>query len=239
MNMAMKTSAGRRDRHRRASPSAAPAMAADDPGPAAYAASACKGKRVALVPMAMGFDLAQGWAAYLKTRSRGLGRHLRDARSELERRGRRAGDHRPDQCRSAAGRAGRPLRRTSTPTPSCSRRRRQKGIYVILIDNPANFPADAFIGCDWDRLGQLEAEAAVKGCGEGSSKKIGLVQGDQVNASSLYQYAGIMKVLDKHPDFKVVAKPDSELGCDDGAQRHHDDAAAEPRHLRHHRFLGR
>jgi ribose transport system substrate-binding protein len=60
-----------------------------------------------------------------------------------------------------------------------------------------------------DRLGQLEAEAVIKGCGEGSSKKIGLIQGDQVNASSLYQYAGIMKVLAKHPDFKVVAKPDS------------------------------
>ena len=42
-----------------------------------------------------------------------------------------------------------------------------------------------------------------------SSKQIGLVQGDQVNASSLYQYAGIMKVLEKYPDFKVVAKPDS------------------------------
>jgi ribose transport system substrate-binding protein len=83
-----------------------------------------------------------------------------------------------------------------------------KGIYVVLIDNPMNFAADAFIGSDWDRLGQLEAEAAVKVCGEGTSKKIGLVQGDQVNASSLYQYAGIMKVLEK-TDLKVVAKPDS------------------------------
>ena len=79
----------------------------------------------------------------------------------------------------------------------------------ILVDNPANFAADAFVGSDWDRLGQLEAEAAVKGCGPNSSKKIGLVQGDQVNSSSLYQYAGIMKVLAKHPDFQVVAKPDS------------------------------
>ena len=41
------------------------AMADDDPGPAAYEA-AMKGKRVALVPLAMGFDLAQGWAAILK-----------------------------------------------------------------------------------------------------------------------------------------------------------------------------
>jgi ribose transport system substrate-binding protein len=83
------------------------------------------------------------------------------------------------------------------------------GIYVVQIDNPSNYASDAFVGSDWDKLGQLEAEAAVKGCGENSSKKIGLVQGDQVNASSLYQYAGIMKVLDKHPDFQVVAKPDS------------------------------
>ena len=85
----------------------------------------------------------------------------------------------------------------------------EAGIYVILIDNPANFAADAYVGADWDRLGQLEAEAVVRGCGEGSSKKIGLVQGDQVNATSLYQYAGIMKVLAEHPDFQVVAKPDS------------------------------
>ncbi len=35
------------------------------------------------------------------------------------------------------------------------------------------------------------------------------MQGDQANSSSLYQYAGIMKVLAKHPDFQVVAKPDS------------------------------
>ncbi|RUZ53392.1 sugar ABC transporter substrate-binding protein, partial [Mesorhizobium sp. M7A.F.Ca.US.007.01.1.1] len=44
----------------------APTFAADDPGPAAYA-QALKGKRVMLVPLAMGFDLAQGWAHYLKT----------------------------------------------------------------------------------------------------------------------------------------------------------------------------
>jgi ribose transport system substrate-binding protein len=81
------------------------------------------------------------------------------------------------------------------------------GIYVVLVDNPMNYPADAFVGSDWDRLGQLEAEAVVKGCGENSSKKIGLVQGDAANASSIYQYNGIMKVLEKHPDFKVVAKP--------------------------------
>ena len=40
-------------------------QAQDDPGPAAYA-QALKGKRVMLVPLAMGFDLAQGWSHYIK-----------------------------------------------------------------------------------------------------------------------------------------------------------------------------
>ena len=48
------------------------AMAQEDPGPAAYSA-ALKDKRVILVPMAMGFDLAQGWAAYLKKEVEGFG----------------------------------------------------------------------------------------------------------------------------------------------------------------------
>jgi len=183
------------------------AMADDDPGPAAYS-QALSGKRVALVPMAMGFDLAQGWAAYLKREVEGWGGafETRDPNWSIEA-GAQAitdlinSDQHPDV-----------LVVHSPDLNSYSKllkKAQAKGIYVILIDNPANFPADAFIGSDWDRLGQLEAEAAVKACGDSSSKQIGVVQGDQVNSSSLYQYAGIMKVLAKHPDYKVVAKPDS------------------------------
>jgi ribose transport system substrate-binding protein len=181
--------------------------AAADPGPAAYA-KALKGKRVLLVPMAMGFDLAQGWAAILKREVEGFGGvfETRDPNWSVEAGAQAiteaiASDPKPDV-----------MVIMSPDLNSYSRlmKRAQKaGIYVILIDNPANFKADAYVGGDWNRLGQLEAEAVIKGCGPDSSKKIGLVQGDQVNATSLYQYAGIMEVLKKHPDFKVVAKPDS------------------------------
>lgn len=186
---------------------ALPAIAADDPGPAAYEA-AMKGKRVALVPMAMGFDLAQGWAAYLKKEVEGWGGvfETRDPNWSIEA-GAQAitdlinADPHPDV-----------LVVHSPDLNSYSKlfkKAQEKGIYVILIDNPANFAADAFIGSDWNKLGQLEAEAAVKACANDPKKEIGLVQGDQVNASSLYQYAGIMKVLEQHPEYKVVAKPDS------------------------------
>jgi ribose transport system substrate-binding protein len=182
-------------------------QAQDDPGPAAYA-QALKGKRVMLVPLAMGFDLAQGWANYIKREVEAFGGtfETRDPNWSTEA-GAQAiteaisSDNKPDV-----------LIVHSPDLNSYSKlfkKAQAAGIYVILIDNPANYPADAFVGSDWDKLGQLEAEAVVKGCGPSSSKKIGLVQGDQVNSSSLYQYAGIMKVLEKNPDFKVVAKPDS------------------------------
>ena len=180
---------------------------AGDPGPAAYE-KALKGKRILLVPMAMGFDLAQGWAAYLKREVDAFGGifETRDPNWSVE-----AGAQAITEAISSDPKPD-VLVVMSPDMNSYSKllKRAQKaGIYVILIDNPANFKADAYIGSNWNRLGQLEAEAVVKGCGEGSSKKIGLVQGDEVNATSLFQYAGIVKVLADNPGFEVVAKPDS------------------------------
>ena len=182
-------------------------MAQEDPGPAAYQ-QAVKGKRVMLVPMAMGFDLAQGWAHFLKKEVEAFGGtfETRDPNWSVE-----AGAQAITEAISSDTRPD--VLIVHSPDLNSYARLLKKaqaaGTYVVLIDNPANFAADAFVGSDWDRLGQLEAEAVIKGCGPNSSKKIGLVQGDQVNASSLYQYAGIMKVLAKHPEFTVAAKPDS------------------------------
>ncbi|MDH6265419.1 ribose transport system substrate-binding protein [Rhizobium sp. SG_E_25_P2] len=187
--------------------SAAPVKAADDPSPAIYA-EAMKGKRVMLVPMAMGFDLAQGWAAILKREVDAFGGvfETRDPNWSVE-----AGAQAITEAISSDTKPD-VLIVMSPDLNSYSKlmkKAQAAGIYVILVDNPANFKADAYVGGDWTQLGRLEAEAVIKGCGPNSSKKIGLVQGDQVNATSLYQYAGIMQVLEKNPDFKVVAKPDS------------------------------
>ncbi|MBB1249801.1 sugar ABC transporter substrate-binding protein [Rhizobium sp. G21] len=187
--------------------SAAPVKAADDPSPAIYA-EAMKGKRVMLVPMAMGFDLAQGWAAILKREVDAFGGvfETRDPNWSVE-----AGAQAITEAISSDTKPD-VLIVMSPDLNSYSKlmkKAQAAGIYVILVDNPANFKADAYVGGDWTQLGRLEAEAVIKGCGPNSSKKIGLVQGDQVNATSLYQYAGIMEVLEKNLDFKVVAKPDS------------------------------
>ena len=175
-----------------------------DPGIAPYT-KAMKGKRVVLIPMAMGFDLAQGWAAYLKREVEGWGGtfETRDPNWDVNAQAQAitdiiSGDQKPDVLVIHSPDMN-SFKKLLTKAQS-------EGIYVILIDNPMNFGADAFIGSSWYRLGQLEAEAAVKAC-EGKSKQIGLVQGDAANASSIYQYNGIMDVLKQHDGFKVVAEP--------------------------------
>lgn len=184
---------------------AGPASADSDPGPAAYA-KALTGKKVVLVPLAMGFDLAQGWAAILKREITAFGGtfETRDPNWSTE-----AGAQAITEAISASPKPD-VLVVMAPDLNSYSRllkKAQEAGIYVLLIDNPANFAADAYMGSDWTNLGALEAGAAVKACGDGTSKKIGLVQGDEVNATSLYQYEGIMKVLEQHKDISVVAKP--------------------------------
>ncbi|MFO1035345.1 MAG: sugar ABC transporter substrate-binding protein [Geminicoccaceae bacterium] len=183
------------------------AQQAEDPGPAAYKA-ALEGKRVVLVPMAMGFDLAQGWSHYIGSEVKAFGGvfETRDPNWSID-----AGAQAITDLISSAEKPD--VLIVHVPDlqsyVKLFKRAQEAGIFVIQVDNRSNYPTDVFAGSDWDRLGQLEAEAVIKGCGPNSSKKIGLIQGDQVNSSSLDQYAGIQKVLAQHPDFTVVGEPDS------------------------------
>ena len=84
----------------------APVSAAGDPAPQIYA-KAMEGKRIMLVPMAMGFDLAQGWAAILKREVDAFGGIFRNPRSQLERGGRCAGHNRSHRLGKQTGRSDR------------------------------------------------------------------------------------------------------------------------------------
>ena len=129
---------------------ALPATAAD-PGSIAYK-KALNGKRILMVPMAMGFDLAQGWAAYLKREVANFGGvfETRDPNWSVE-----------------AGAQAITEAIASNPKPDLliimapdlnsysklMKRAQKAGIYILLIDNPANFKADAYGGWRLDRRG--------------------------------------------------------------------------------------
>lgn len=183
------------------------AQDAGNPGPTAYE-NALKGKRVVLVPMTMGFDLAQGWNHFIGEEVKAFGGiwETRDPNWSVD-----AGAQAITDLISSANKPD-VLIVQSPDINSYSRlykRAQDAGIFVIQLDNPSNFASDVFAGSDWKKLGELEAEAVIKGCGPNSSKKIGVIQGDQVNASSLDQWAGVQAVLEKNPEFKVVGQPDS------------------------------
>ncbi|MCY4149796.1 MAG: sugar ABC transporter substrate-binding protein [Gammaproteobacteria bacterium] len=178
-------------------------FAQEDPGPE-ISRQALDGKRVVLMPMAMGFDLAQGWAHYIGREVRYWGGifETRDPNWSVEAGSQALTDviaskpdviivHNPD-LRSYV---------------KLFKRAQEAGIYVIQIDNRSAFNTDAFIGSNWEKLGELEATAALRFCGEGTSGKIGLIQGEQVNASSIDQYNGIMNIIDANDSVEVVSKP--------------------------------
>jgi len=183
------------------------AQDAGNPGPVAYE-NALKGKRVVLVPMTMGFDLAQGWNHFIGEEVKAFGGvwETRDPNWSVD-----AGAQAITDLISSANKPD-VLIVQSPDINSYSRlykRAQDAGIFVIQLDNPSNFASDVFAGSDWKKLGELETEAVIKGCGPNSSKKIGVIQGDQVNASSLDQWAGVQAILEKNPEFKVVGQPDS------------------------------
>ncbi len=182
---------------------ASSASAQVDPGPE-LARQALEGKRVVLMPMAMGFDLAQGWNYYIGKEVRSFGGifETRDPNWSVEAGAQALTDviaSRPDVI--------------IVHNPDLQsyvklfKRAQEAGIYVIQIDNRSAYNTDAFLGSNWETLGELEATAALQYCGEGTSGKIGLMQGEEVNASSIDQYNGIMNIVSQHDHLSIAAQP--------------------------------
>jgi ribose transport system substrate-binding protein len=177
----------------------------DDPGRLAYR-NALAGKRVVLVPISMGFDLAQGWAYWIgqDVRANGGKFEIRDPNWSSQ-----AGAQAITE-EIAAKPAVLVLHNPDLQSYARLVQRAQAaGIYVVQIEEIGAARADAYVGSDWVNLGELEGEALARYCAGGSIGKVGLVQGDEVSSGSLDQLAGIRIALRKYPKLTVVAQPTS------------------------------
>lgn len=163
-----------------------------------------KGKKVAFLPIAMGFDLTEGWAAAIKGAADKYGFEfiIRDPNWSTN-----AGTqaltslivekpdiivvHNPDVQSYA-----RLLKKAE-----------KAGINIIQVNMKSSYSTNVYIGADWVEIGEVGAEEIVKRCGKGSGKsgKVALIQGVLTGAASVYQIAGVMNVLNKHPEIKIVA----------------------------------
>ena len=161
-----------------------------------------KAKSIAFVPAAMGIDLTEGWAKIMKREADKLGMSftIRDAQWSSD-----VGaqaitsliSEKPD------------VMVVHNPDVQSYARLLQKaekaGIKVLQINMKSAYPTDAYVGADWVGLGEQQAQAAVDLCGDGTSKKVQIVQGMLTAAASAYTMKGVENVLSQHPEIQVVS----------------------------------
>ena len=162
---------------------------------------ALAGKTVAYVPVALGFDLAQGWLEGLKKELEPLGVKIvvRDPNWNTN-----AGaqavttliSEKPDVMVAAQPR--RADLRQADPEG------RAQGIDVVQINMRSAYPSVVYVGADWIEIGEKATTAVADAC-KGKSNKIAVVQGALSAAASAYTLKGVENVLAKHPELKVVS----------------------------------
>ena len=195
---------------------------------------ALQGKTVAYLPVAMSFDLAQGWLAGLKRELEPLGVKIvvRD----------------PNWSTNAGAQA---LTNLISEKPDVIvahnpdvqtyakllQKAESSGIDVVQINMRSSYPTTAFVGADWVDIGQKATTAVVDFC-KGKSNKIAIMQGQLSAAASAYTLKGVEDVLAKHPEIKVVSSSGSRLGRVKSEGHRSDGAEAKSRSLRHRRLLG-
>jgi ribose transport system substrate-binding protein len=159
---------------------------------------------VVFVPLAMGFDLTEGWAAIMKKQAADLGYSF-DIRD-------------PNWSTDAGTRA---ITAIIAEKPDLAiihnpdlqsyarleQRMVQAGIKVLQVNLETTNPTDYYVGADWVKVGLIEADALVKKCGAGSgtSGKVEILEGQPTAASNLYELYAYYKVFGEHPEIKIVA----------------------------------
>ena len=179
------------------------AQGIDDATRAPYYSS-FEGKRVAYVPVAMGFDLTEGWAAGLREALEPLGVTF-DIRD-------------PNWSTDAGAQA---LTSLITEKPDVIvvhnpdvqsyarllKKAEEAGIYVVQVNMRSSYSTDVFVGADYVGMGEQIGNRLVEICSpaNGKSGKVAITQGVLTAAASVYQMQGITNVLSQHPEIQLVS----------------------------------
>ena len=172
----------------------------DEPFRAGYQ-KALAGKTVGYIPVAMGFDLTQGWLDGLK--------------KELEPQGMKVVLRDPNWNTNAGAQAFTALIAEKPAVivihnpdvqtyAKLIKKAEDEGIYVVQINMRSAQPSTVFVGADWVEIGERLTEGAAAAC-KGKSNKIAIVQGAPTAATSAYTLKGVENGLAKNPQLKVVS----------------------------------
>jgi len=172
----------------------------DEPGRGEYLKT-LNGKVVAYLPIALSFDLTRGWLEGLKKELEPLGVKI-DVRD-------------PNWDTNAGAQALTTLIETKPAiiiahNPDVQtyaklfKKAEAEGIKVIQVNMSSYYQTAAYVGADWEEVGEKTATAAVKAC-QGKSNKIAVVQGPTASAPSAYTLKGIEHILKDNPQTEVVS----------------------------------
>jgi len=165
---------------------------------------ALKGKKVAFVPLSMGIDLTQAWAAALKKDAEQYGYQLiiRDPSWDVA-----AGAQAVTQLIAEKPDVliVHPL--DMTAYSKLVDRANAQGISVIQVNLKSLNTGDAYVGVDWFDLLSNEIDIAAKYCGAGTgqSGKIALLIGTPTTPTVTIGLQGVKDALTRYPELKVVA----------------------------------
>ncbi|MEX0405269.1 sugar ABC transporter substrate-binding protein [Aquibium sp. LZ166] len=173
-----------------------------DDGLAPQYYEAFKGKKVAFVPISMGFDLTQGWMAAVQRDADRLGYELiiRDPNWSID-----AGAQALEQLIIEKPDIIIFHNNDMQAYAKLVTRAMAEGINVIQVNLKTPVNGDYFVGADLYGQGQRQLEETAKLCGPDTSGKIALIQGPVTSPPSQIGLAGINDALAGHSNLSVVS----------------------------------
>src|ERR1700691_4257974 len=161
-----------------------------------------EGKTIAFVPVTMGIDLTEGWAAVMKKQADRLGMKFEIRAPHF------SADAGTQAITSLIAEKPDVLVVHNPDVQSYARllkRAEEAGIHVVQINMRSDYNSDVYVGADWIGIGEAEAQAVVDKCGAGTSGKVAILQGQPTSGSDSGMMKGADNVFSKHPEIKVVA----------------------------------
>ncbi|MGN0934111.1 sugar ABC transporter substrate-binding protein [Falsigemmobacter intermedius] len=163
-----------------------------------------KGKKIAYLPISIGFDLAQAWGGVVKQQAQVYGMEF--------------SSQDPNWSTDAMAQGFTALLAEKpdvivTQNPdmqSLARLMKQansQGIVVVQLNMAGAVQTDAVVAPDFIGMGEQIAQKVVEKCGKGTdtSHKVALVQGVLTGGVSFYQVQGIEKVFKENPEIQLVS----------------------------------